>query len=746
MSKLFKKPGRRAKSTKLFLLSIALICALFGSASGAAANEKGRAVMLIIDRLSLSDLENPACKNLARLTSMGGVGLLNTATGGIRSPENTYATIGAGARAIATKFGRHAYEAGERLSQGADAGEEFAQRTGAAAAPGNVVVIEIAHLNRKNAALDHLVQPGGLGEELRSAGLKAACLGNADWREHPARQVATIAMDRRGLVDSGYVGRGVLLRDPLFPGSFRTDYDVLWSKWQALGDTDFVVVDIGDTSRLDEAKEGITDAVFSQCWNESLLRADRFLGKILGDLDLQRDLFVVVSPTPSKSALQSGDWFTPVIMAGRGVQPGTVLTSPSTRRPGIVMNTDLAPTVLGHFGISTPNTMSGRPVSDIEVSDQLSYLKTLHEKAFFMHKFRAPVIKAYLIYIIIFVLAAVLLILLGEHHWVRTLRIRQFIIGIMGVPLACLVLPVLGTRSPILYLAGIIAITAALTMVTLYLERRRTLTGFGFFSAVTVGLIIADLFLGGTLMKESILSYDAMSGGRFYGIGNEYMGVLISAAIFSAACALNMWPSPVTKAGAALFGLVVIVTLGAPGLGANFGGLLTACVALPVVFLAFAGVRFKLRSVAAVIAVMLLLPLVFVAVDFFREPGPQSHIGRNLLLVIQDPTAAFDIIKRKMAMNIKLFRYTIWSRVLLAGIGGLLLLSYRPVGVMRELKKRYPYLFSGFLGVVVTAVAAFVFNDSGTVAAATATIFGIPPLLYILLNEAFTTINHHHRG
>ncbi|MEW6447186.1 MAG: hypothetical protein AB1426_03730 [Bacillota bacterium] len=692
--------------------------------------------MIIIDRLSIDDLENPVCENLRRLIFTGGVGLLNTATGGIRNPENTYTTIGAGSHAIATKSGNLAYEADERLTQGVEAGEGFAQRTGCTVRPGNVVAIEIPHLNRVNGALDYPVQPGALGEKLRSAGLKAACLGNADWREHPARQVATIAMDRRGLVDSGYVSRTLLLRDPLFPGSFRTDYGVLWSKLRTLSDADFVVVDLGDTSRLDEAQEEITDAVFLQRWNETLKRADRFLGKVSGDLDLQRDLLIVVSPTPSKRALQSGDWFTPVVMTGRGVQPGTVLTSPSTRRPGIVMNTDLAPTVLKHFGISTPETMSGRPVSTAQVSGQLSYLKVLREKAIFVHNFRAPVIKGYLLFTIILLVAAVLLILLREHRLARRLRVRQFVISIMGLPLAALIVPVLETRSPVLYLLGIVAITAAFTLVTLYFEQRRTLAGFIFLSVATVGVIIADIFSGGTLMKDSILSYDAMGGARFYGIGNEYMGVLISAFIFSAACVLSTWPSRLTKAGTALFAIIVIIALGAPGLGANFGGLLTACVAFPVTFLAFAGVRFKLRYAAAVIAVLILLPLIFVALDFYRQSGVQSHIGRNLLLVIQEPAAAFDIIKRKMAMNIKLFKYTIWSRVLAAGIGGLLLLSYRPVGVMLVLRNRYPYLFNGFVGVVVTAVAAFCFNDSGTVAAATATIFGIPPLLYILLRES----------
>jgi hypothetical protein len=131
-----------------------------------------------------------------------------------------------------------------------------------------------------------------------------------------------------------------------------------------------------------------------------------------------------------------------------------------------------------------------------------------------------------------------------------------------------------------------------------------------------------------------------------------------------------------------------------------------------------------------------MIPVFFAFFDLLRGQGTQSHIGRNFLLAIRDPAVIFEIISRKMAMNIKLFRYTIWSRVLAVGIGGLLLFFYRPVGVMRVFRSRYPYLFKGFIGVVITAVAAFVFNDSGTVAAATATIFGITPLLYIFLKES----------
>jgi hypothetical protein len=663
---------------------------------------------------------------------------MTTGTGGARNEENTYATVGAGAMALATKAGAYAYGFQEQAAHHINAFEQFEQRTGIAAGPGNVVVLDIAQLIRNSAELPHPVIPGGMGEGLKNAGVKTACLGNADWREKPARQVATIAMDRKGVVGSGYVGRDLLLKDPVFPGSWRTDYDVLWEKWLDLKDkAEFIVIDLGDTSRLNEAREEVMEDVFQRHWHDTLVRADGFVGKLAGDLDLHHsDRLMIVSPTPSYAALKMGDWLTPVAMAGPKVAAGTVLTSPSTRRPGIIMNTDLAPTVLDFFGVRTPETMSGRSSTAVLVPDQSAHIFKLRQQTLFIHNTRVWLIKTYLVYVLILIIASVLLILMREQQLARKLGIYPLLLSILSFPAACLVVPLISPASTAVYVAGLAAVTAALTMLTIIFERRRQLTGFLFISMVTVGLILGDTFAGNILLSKSILSYDPIAGARFYGIGNEYMGILIGAALFGGACALTGWPRRITLYLIGLTWLLIIITLGAPTLGANFGGLLTATVAFPVTFLILTGLKFSWRMVALVAAALALIPALFAVLDLLRGQGAQSHIGRNLFLALSNPEAVFDIISRKMAMNYKLFRYTIWSRILTAGIGGLLLLFYRPVGVMKLFRTRYPHLFTGFIGVVVAVAAAFAFNDSGTVASSTATIFGITPLLYIFLKES----------
>ena len=91
--------------------------------------------------------------------------------------------------------------------------------------------------------------------------------------------------------------------------------------------------------------------------------------------------------------------------------------------------------------------------------------------------------------------------------------------------------------------------------MTFLLERRRFLSGLFFLSLATTVVILVDLYTGTRLQEGSLLSYDPLGGARFYGVGNEYMGVLISAAICGGACGLSLWPRRVVLLGVGLYWL-----------------------------------------------------------------------------------------------------------------------------------------------------------------------------------------------
>jgi len=153
-----------------------------------------------------------------------------------------------------------------------------------------------------------------------------------------------------------------------------------------------------------------------------------------------------------------------------------------------------------------------------------------------------------------------------------------------------------------------------------------------------------------------------------------------------------------------------------------------------VTFLLLWGVRFNLKTLLKIAATVLFFLLTISIYDMQRPLESQSHIGRTVHLILQGgPAEIFNITARKFNMNIKLIKYTIWSRIFLASLASLAILFYRPVGVMQQISCQYACMYKGFIGVVTASVLALIFNDSGIVAAATAMIFGAPPLLYLVI-------------
>ena len=46
--------------------------------------------------------------------------------------------------------------------------------------------------------------------------------------------------------------------------------------------------------------------------------------------------------------------------------------------------------------------------------------------------------------------------------------------------------------------------------------------------------LLLDVLTGSSLIRLSPLGYDVMLGARFYGIGNEYMGILVGSSLLAA--------------------------------------------------------------------------------------------------------------------------------------------------------------------------------------------------------------------
>ncbi|NLU40604.1 MAG: hypothetical protein GXX08_00180, partial [Firmicutes bacterium] len=89
------------------------------------------------------------------------------------------------------------------------------------------------------------------------------------------------------------------------------------------------------------------------------------------------------------------------------------------------------------------------------------------------------------------------------------------------------------------------------------------------------------------------------------------------------------------------------------------------------------------------------------------------------------------IIRRKASMNLKLFRYSVWSRAFVIALAVLAWLLYRPTPLMLRIKRLYPCAVLGLAGTIVGALVALLVNDSGVVAGALVLHFATSTVLFL---------------
>lgn len=706
------------------------------------AGENVKVVVVVIDKISIKDLIQEPVPNLKYLVEHGSLGLMNTNTGATRSSLHSYITLGAGNRAVAGKLGGIAFNANEKYL-GEEASDIHYSLTGQTSLSHNLVHLGLAQIIRENSKLKQTVVVGALGESLDAKKLKTAVIGNADLRtaedsEEWRRFAVNIAMNGKGIVDYGDISSNTLLHTNTFPFSLATDFAKLEQFYkQLISKADLIVIETGDTARLDEYRDYLLTRRAQLEKREALVRIDKFIGQIIPTIEENKDLLIIISPTASKEEILQGNSLTPLIVFGKGVEPG-FLTSGTTHRKGIITNLDVAPTIANFLESDVPYHMSGQPLKFIRGTNNLPVLLAMNNRIVNTSNQRPPVLKTFITLQIIALVIALPLILFSHSLPGYVLRVFQyFLLGLMVVPLILLFLPLLKLGSVAGAFWALIVLAAIFSLLVVRLTREK-IDPFIILGLSTSLAILIDLSLGSPLMKNSLLGYDPMIGARFYGIGNEYSGVLLGSSILGSTALLQRFSKKVRYLDwlTLLFFLLIIFVSASPRLGTDVGGTITSIAAFTVVYLKIKGIKISKKAIAVVIISIMVLVGSLFFFDMSRGGEANTHIGRAARLVETGGwQAAWQIIERKLATNWRLIRYTIWTRVLLTSLVALAILFFRPMGVVQRIIYSYPYLGNGFIGILVASVVGLIFNDSGVVQAATTILYAVLTLVYLVIDE-----------
>ncbi len=696
----------------------------------AAAQQRHPVVLLLCDGLTMDDVQSRDCPTLLAFAKLGCVGLVNDVVTGPKSFLSSTLTLAAGQQ-----------EKGEPTdAQGADEGESVPGERGTARAVYERRMGKIptgrtlpqrpvwhlgwAGMERRGLATERL----GAALAQATPPIRAELYGNAD-TDLPDRSALLLVADANG-IGTGQSGKRREM--PASPFGIADDPLLLM---QALTESDagLVVVQLGDLKRAEAARPHLSPSAYRQARHEARRRADLMLALILSWIRARpgANLLMLSSCPPDEPRPYPVPWtrLTPLLAYGPDFGSG-LLTSPTTRTPGLLANVDIAPTVLHLLHVPAPRTMVGRPIEvtgsllngteRVELVTRKEFVAALNEPVKVWGI--VPLVSLCLILIV------VSMILRRIHGPRASRRFAWAIVFTQSLPAATLLAPILIPPTAEEYTLRIAAWMLALTFLSYGLARPMRVSPPVASAFLLIALLVADICMGQPLQKDSLLCTNAISGLRYYGIGNEYLGPLLASALSGLFAWLDdlklRYPPEADSRDrrflVALGWLALLAVLGWPGWGANAGSLACTGAGFGVGVAILRGRRVTLGLAAGCVFAGFLLAFVFGLLDAAHTGGATSHFGAALQASAGGRGAGYlaEIAIRKVGMNLRLLISPPFWLLAMSALLPLAAANALIGGPLRQVMAARSWSVQGLKPTLAALVAALIFKDSGVITAA----------------------------
>jgi hypothetical protein len=735
--------------------------------AGAGADEARPAVrkmlVVLLPGLRWADVDDQQLPNLERLFERSAIASNSVRSiGAVTLTSSAYTTIGAGNRAgpgrqgLGRPTGGLALDGDEPIEQGT-ARDALGRRCGCDTTGSAVVHLDVPLMQEINHRFLYGARPGALGRALARAGRRVGVVGNAD-RSLDAtvpdrhREVALAAVDADGRVPVGTVSGELLEEDPAAPFGVRFDEDAVVAAVRgSLEQADVVFVEASDLARADALRGVASPAGADRMWATAVRETDRLVGRLLGLVDLDRDMVLTVGPT-SPATTNAGTpaaELTVFSLAGPGIERGAA-RSATTRRRGYVTLPDIGPTVLDAFGIDEPRAMNGTPIISVGGSPPSASTFAIYaernERTVFRDRVTGPVSVTFIVFQVLVYLAAALA--LSRFRGARRILAPAALVTLALPTVVFLSKAVPYYRlGPVGYVLALFAAAGVLAALALLagraLARRagaaRPLLPPLLLVGLLLTVLLVDGVVGAPLQLDTVFGYSPTVAGRFTGYGNLAFGMLAAAAILVAS---GLWGIAVLRARrgptrlAALLLLVVVVVDGFPSWGSDVGGVLALVPATFVLVLLLAGHRIDLRRAVLAATATLGVLAAFAAVDLSRPAASRTHLGRLAARLVSDDGGFATILRRKLEANVHILTSSVWTWVMPFAILFLAFLLRQRPGRLRNVEDRIPGLRSGLVAATVAGALGFALNDSGIAVPAVMLAVVLPYLTYLVLETA----------
>ncbi|MFE5776951.1 hypothetical protein [Brachybacterium sp. NPDC056505] len=163
--------------------------------------------------------------------------------------------------------------------------------------------------------------------------------------------------------------------------------------------------------------------------------------------------------------------------------------------------------------------------------------------------------------------------------------------------------------------------------------------------------ILAESATGSQLQLGSPLGAQAIRGGRFYGISNHLSGMVLAGTMIALLAVCARLTRPRSRVLAVIgIGIVVMGVSAAPTMGADFGGVLVLVPALGLLALMLSGIRVRWWHLLAVGGAAVVAVGGVSVLDWLRPPAQRTHLGRFVDQVLSGEL--LDVVASKAQQNI----------------------------------------------------------------------------------------------
>ncbi|MGQ9879766.1 MAG: hypothetical protein ACUVSV_02745 [Armatimonadota bacterium] len=421
------------------------------------------------------------------------------------------------------------------------------------------------------------------------------------------------------------------------------------------------------------------------------------LENAIGSLNPERDSVLIVGLPPS------GERLAPVIMAGRGLSTG-ILTSDTTRTRGLISDVDIAPTLLRWHGVAP--RADEHPIHVVQEDNPFPAVQQVARQCRWNVQGLIPIGALQAIGGLLAVFATLGTIRRRTASRRAKLLLSVAIGTLLSLPAGTILAPYFPATMLWQYIGAMVLSAVCLSLWAHWGAWEEPYRAYTRACALSVLVILVDGVSGQHGIKSSMYSAYALSGIRFYGIGNEMMGVLIG-------CALAWGLYGLGEVIRAPLWAAVAIVLVMPAWGANLGGLLTAGTGFGCAWeiTRAKGEALPLRSIRW-LGVAVLLAVVIMWIDSLSVSP--SHIGEAWMRWRAEGwQAVLDTLASKLALTGRVltspFTWAVLAVIVLA------LWAMARSGTLKSLGNGWRSENTAWL---VCILSAFVFNDSGFVPAA----------------------------